>query len=262
MMAETKQVCYLPRLFMPSGDHELIRLGSPNDGGYVVATSAVANTRYLLSLGLGQNCDFEWDMSRAGRVVRLHCYDHTVDAAAVRKTFIHWVANLRRRRQKHAFYPQYRALFRSGRPGFTHFRQAVGGDEGQVSLSKAMAVLGPEEGAVFLKADIDGAEYGILQQIIDNAAFFAGIAIELHEVPLHLPEISSFLTALKKFMCVDNTTANNFGGVDPDGMPNVIEVSMSMKGPPPHAVVGRGQSLLLNAPNSRKRRDLEVAYRD
>ena len=148
-----KQACFLPKIFAPRGVNELIRLGSDHDGGYVVSADAVASTRCLLSLGLGHNCDFEWDVVQMGRLAKLHCYDPSVTPEGLRRTYfrslLKFFSKKAKRRAFRTFYRQYKGLFLSGRTDFIHVVKPAGIREGQVPLNAAMAALQPKRERCF-----------------------------------------------------------------------------------------------------------------
>ena len=111
--------------------------------------------------------------------------------------------------------------------------------------------------------DIEGTEYDLLDQIIENNEFLSGLAIEFHDVPAHMREIEVFMMAMKEFMVTDNTTPNNYGGVDAACIPHVIEVSMSAREQLlPHIPIAGATTKyrLLNAANDPRRTDLEIVY--
>ena len=58
---------------------ELIRLGSIDDGGYVLPLKDVRNSDVLISLGISDNWDFEKDFSKISEV-RILAYDHSIDS--------------------------------------------------------------------------------------------------------------------------------------------------------------------------------------
>ena len=59
-------------------NNELIRLGSIDDGGYVVPLKSIKNSKSLVSFGISDNWDFEKDFTKKGNV-NLYAYDHSVD---------------------------------------------------------------------------------------------------------------------------------------------------------------------------------------
>lgn len=229
---QKKQACFLPTAFRPTGANPVIRLGCDNEGGHVVATDAVANSRHLLSAGLGRNCEFELDFAAMAPLTSLACYDADIDEKRLRNDRMRaHVANVVFRSPNHRkaieMHRNYRALFGGQNPGYRHFVGTIGIDEGNTRLADAIAALDPAPGSVFLKCDFKGAEYGMLDQIIELNHLLSGLVLLLHDVPLHMRETIVFLSAMAEFMTLDNTTASNAGGMSPNGVPNVLEISMS-----------------------------------
>ena len=57
---------------------KLVRLGSIDDGGYVVPKKVLKNTDYLISFGISDNWDFEKHFARLSSCV-VDSYDHSID---------------------------------------------------------------------------------------------------------------------------------------------------------------------------------------
>ena len=49
----------LPSFLRPVAADDLVRIGSPHDGGYVVSQRMLEDAQFLLSFGLGENWAFE-----------------------------------------------------------------------------------------------------------------------------------------------------------------------------------------------------------
>ena len=63
-----------------------IRIGSNNDGGYVLLDSGLESIEIVYSYGVGDNSDFEAMVcEKYNAIARL--YDHTVDSAPLKKDF-------------------------------------------------------------------------------------------------------------------------------------------------------------------------------
>ena len=62
----------------------LLRLGSNNDGGYLVEKNSLENSTILLSFGLGYNWSFEKDFYK-NRKIPIVCYDSTVTYSSIKK---------------------------------------------------------------------------------------------------------------------------------------------------------------------------------
>lgn len=56
----------------------LKRLGSSNDGGYLVPLECISKTETLLSFGLNDDWSFEEDFKKYKLKVKIFSYDHTV----------------------------------------------------------------------------------------------------------------------------------------------------------------------------------------
>ena len=269
LSTKRKQACFLPRDFKPLGKNELIRLGSDNKGGYVVSADAVTSTRYLLSLGLGNRCEFELDFAAMARLKRLHAHDPALDAdelrEAGRRSILPFFGDTPQRRRARAHLKNYRTLFTDRGPDFRHSRDPIGLSEGALPLHEALAALGAEPGRGFLKCDIGGAEYEMLDAIIEANESLSGLVIAFHDVPARLREIRVFLMAMKDFMVLDNIVADNRRGVDPQGLPNVITLSMSTAFPVDPHIPTAGATRrykILNEPDDPSLIDFEILYVD
>ena len=79
--------------------------------------------------------------------------------------------------------------------------------------------------SVFLKIDIEGSEYEILEDLINEQARFTGMVIEFHDCDLHLDRIEAFIESVR--MPIVNVHANNFEKLNGDALPRVLELSFS-----------------------------------
>ena len=199
----------------------LIRMGAPHDGGYPVSITSVEQADVLLSMGLNDDWRFEEDFRQRRPGARVICFDHTVTGRFWAKYTLIAVLKGSLGRAQKAF--QYRRFFSSS--GNEHRRLQIGYD-GPESTSLASILKDLEGKSIFLKCDIEGGEYRILDEIVTNQARFTGIAIELHDVDLQRDRIDTFIRELDRFAIV-RLHANNFGGVDPAGDPLVIEVTFT-----------------------------------
>ncbi|QKV18817.1 hypothetical protein [Oricola thermophila] len=262
-----KKACFLPKIFEPRGVNDLIRLGSDHDGGYVVSADAVASTRHMLSLGLGYNCDFPYDLAAMGRLDSLTCYDASIDPDALRRRFLKArllsVVQPDRHRRFLEYYKQYKSLFDSGRPGFAHLREDAGMAEGMVSPAETIGRIDPGTGRLFLKVDVGGREYDFLDQIIEANETLSGLVIVFHSAVEHMREIEVFVSAMREFMTIDNTAADNTAGLTGIGSPNRIEMSFSAKfASEPHIPIAGASTRykVLTAPNDPNLTEYEIFY--
>ena len=211
-----------PFSWKPITAGNLVRLGRDNDGGYVVSRRAACAASVIVGLGLSDDWSFEESFIAlsGGRAV---CFDHTVT-----ENFWRWyaISSVRRFKFKQAAkYFDYRRFF-NGEIA-VHRRLKIGYDRGgEISLKTVLAELDDE--ALFLKVDIEGAEYRILDDIIDQQARLTGLVIELHDIDLHRNRIDDFIRRMTTFDLVA-LHGNNFGGVDSAGDPLVVEASFTRR---------------------------------
>lgn len=214
----------LPRLLEPKSRSGVIRLGRSNDGGYVVCRDAIKNSSCLLSLGINDDWSFEeayrkqvnkpiiaYDGSISEKLFRQRFYKCLLSGYQIKNAvrfFRIWM-NFRKFIRESMFYEQF--------IGITDF-------ENYVSLSDVLTDLGIAEG-IFLKIDIEGYEYRILDDIIDNKSCFVGVAIEFHDVDLHIEKIKTFVQEFGQEIISINV--NNYSPVTASGTPLTMEIGFS-----------------------------------
>ena len=72
-----------------------------------------------------------------------------------------------------------------------------------------------------MKIDIEGDEYRILEDIINNEKIIEGIAIEFHDVDLHLDKIIYFIKKIN--LTLIHIHPNNYSSYGKDGIPSSLE---------------------------------------
>lgn len=217
----------LPGSWRPRSYQGLIRLGPDSDGGYVVPASALALTDVLLSLGLRDDWRFEKDfLSRSH--AKLVCYDHTVNRSFWRWRTLHGLVAFRKaqgplrlRFRELGKYREYLDFFDGERA--EHRQVMVGFDSaGSTSLESILRGL---KGRVFMKMDIEGWEYRVLDQLLPFEDRLLGFVVEFHDVDLHRQRISEFIGHVRRAYGCVHWHANNYGPVDDRGDPTVLEAT-------------------------------------
>ncbi len=210
----------LPSFWKPVDNVALLRLGSKSDGGYWLSSASLAATQTLLSFGLSSNWDFEEEF-RYQSGAKIICFDHTVNAFFWRKHAVSMISKMRL--SDLGCYFSYKRFFKTSSE-VEHRLVQVGYDgPGSTSLATLMRDIPPR--SLFLKCDIEGSEYRIFNDILAYQECLTGIAIEFHDIDLHREKVSKLLEGLKDFVIVA-LAANNFGGIDSNGDPIVIEMSL------------------------------------
>ena len=145
----------LPLILQPFHCKDLVRLGKDHDGGYLVNSCDIEKTQHLISFGMGEDWSFEEDFC-----VRQNCnlsvYDGSVDPEKFRN------------------FRAYQNFFTDNK---RHLRQNIGLGQNSASIQNTIT-----EPSSFLKCDIEGNEYDILDSLIGLRQNFSGMIIEFHMV--------------------------------------------------------------------------------
>jgi hypothetical protein len=148
----------LPQIFQPFRCPNLVRLGKDNDGGYLVNSCDIEKTQQLVSFGMGEDWSLEEDFC-----LRQNCslsvYDGNVNPEKFRN------------------FQDYQNFFTDNKK---HFRQNVGPGPGVVAIQDIIV-----DPLTFLKCDIEGNEYDILESLINLRQKLSGIIIEFHNINDH-----------------------------------------------------------------------------
>jgi hypothetical protein len=209
----------LPKSWEPVPAGGMVLVGPKEDGGYVVVEKALKPVTLLVSMGLNDDWRFEEEFHRRTGASVI-CFDGSVDHRFWILHFIKSTLQLRLKRMFHYF--SYRRFF--SRPNIRHERKMIGHDgPGSISLASILAEVPDKH--IFLKIDIEGSEYRILDDIVRHSDRVTGIVIEFHNVDLHRERIDRFVAGLPEF-AVTALHPNNWGGVDSNGDPVVLEMSL------------------------------------
>lgn len=181
----------LPKIFQPFACEDLIRLGKDNDGGYLVNSRDVSSSKKLISFGIGQDTSFEVDFLGRNSIDVL-TFDKSVKELNVTDSMI------------------------------THYPINVGKGNIEDILTKC-------GDSLFLKCDIDGSEYEILNDLIKYSDKFTGMVMEFHNVstPNVFNELTNFIS--KFGLRLIHTHVNNYSYLisDETYFVDVIELSFS-----------------------------------
>ncbi len=209
----------------PKYQTNLIRLGSKNDGGYLVPEEVLYKTKILLSFGLNDDWSFEEDFKLKNKEVFIYSYDHTVDRKFWYKytiiSFFYFLKNFKN--FSNIFkYLKYKNFFKLKFNNFHIKKKIVNKEYGfnEISINKIAKKFKKD---VFLKIDIENDEYRILDEI-KNFKQLLGFVIEFHYVDLNYKIIKDFLSKNSNFKIV-HIHPNNMGGLDTEGFPTTLEIS-------------------------------------
>jgi hypothetical protein len=211
----------------------LVRVGGSGDGGYVLPEALLRDADVLISIGLGYNWQFEKDARSLNPSIQVHVYDHTVSEKLFARQYFAEVvalltgkagrANVRRRRRR---LDDYRAFFGSEA---THFRERIHDRQDSGSVDIATVFSRARDGRVFVKMDIEGSEYRVLEDVVSHADRILGMAIEFHDTgPLRCVFERTMEVVRRRFEIV-HVHANNFMPLYRDGLPEALEITVVRK---------------------------------
>jgi hypothetical protein len=209
----------------------LERYGNLSDGGYVLPKEIVGMIDGLVSFGISSDWSFEKSIKNINPSIPAHCYDHTISGLIffkkILKVFFKCLI------LKSSFQDFFRStkvffgyyLFFRGNN--IHFKNRV------VLKSKAWIDAGldlifsrmRENKNLLLKIDIEGSEYKLIKEILNNKKHIPLLAIEFHEVDCLRKTFIEKIDLLLQDYRIVHLHANNYGAVSVDGVPDVLEIT-------------------------------------
>jgi hypothetical protein len=224
----------ISKFFYPKHNCNLIRLGNTNDGGYVVEENSIKNSEILLSFGLSDDWSFESDFSNLGKK-KIYTYDYSVNARFWIINFIKTLINilffkeLSSNIKKLFQYFKYKFFFNNNNN--FHYKKFISPSSMKKNMLRDNFIIDVNDimkkidKKIFLKIDIEGSEYRILDQIVNNAKKMNGLVIEFHNFDLHQEIIKSFIQDFELELV--HIHVNNYGTIDKAGVPSVVELTFS-----------------------------------
>ena len=215
-------------------NEDLIRLGSIDDGGYVVPKETVESSNSLISFGIGDNWDFEKDFLRKSSAY-VFAYDFSLDnnfwLSKLKKDLIKFLL-LKIFKPKKLYkmfqYIDFLLFFKMSKKNRFYLKKIGKGDD-CLNLNKIIEDHFNNENRLFLKIDIEGFEYEILEDIISNSHKIQGMVIEFHDVTKNLNKITHFINELKSELFLVHIHGNNYTVKEIDKFPEAIELTFSKR---------------------------------
>ena len=206
----------------------LIRLGRKSDGGYVIDKRVINKTNAIITCGLEAEWSFEKQFQKYNKNCKILAFDHTVNkkfwAERFLKDFTAFLL-LKKIKPKQIIdvfkFLQYLAFFRGKNK---HYLKKIVStkinNNNQVTITEAIG----ENKDIVLKIDIEGDEYKVLKDVNKNFKKLNLVIIEFHNIKKNLKKIRSFINQTK--LRNIHINANNYGQVDINGIPQVIEMTL------------------------------------
>lgn len=224
--AKNMKAAALPLALRHKSCEDLIRLGSQSDGGYLVSKRDVDASGILLGFGINTDWNFEEEFLKCNPI-KVRAYDASTKFEKFFKQAVY--AGLRFRfgsaARKLFKYLSFRKFF-SGKNEF--YAKFVGTDPGPLFVSLGSIFEEIDEKNVFVKMDVEGSEYRCLDDLVSHQERLVGAVIEFHDVDFHLDRIVNFVKTFE--LSLVHVHANNFAGIDRNGVPLVVELTFSRHG--------------------------------
>tara|TARA_A100001035_G_scaffold26786_1_gene18035 strand:+ start:669 stop:1439 length:771 start_codon:yes stop_codon:yes gene_type:complete len=248
----------LPNFFSFKSSNDLIRIGKDNDGGYLVSKKDLEIADVLLSLGISNDWTFEEDFIRLNNV-NLYAYDASIDEKVFLKIFLKSLVVLNK---PLLIFKNFKTIYLYlrffSKKKVSHIKKFVGYDslnlENNISMDKVIERINDSKKNIFLKIDIEGSEYRILETLLLNQSKICGLVIEFHDIDLHLDKIERFI---KNFsLNLVHIHANNAGGIKSENsLPLIIEITFSK-----YSSTFTEKSLPheLDSPNNSKNKEIQL----
>ena len=217
----------LPKSFKPKKNFELIRIGSDNDGGYLVDKNSILDTKNFIAMGLGDDWCFEKDFLKLNNC-NIFCFDRKINKNFWKKNilkcfekFILRKINYKKFRKNIIDNLECRNIFKKNIYFFEGF---IAKDKTSKTLKDIISENNLKE-KIFLKIDIEGSEYRILDELIEYQNIIVGMVIEFHNVDINLHKIENFI---KNFsLSLIHIHPNNADSISKDNIPISIELSFA-----------------------------------
>ena len=211
----------LPLFLKPKKDYQLNRLGRNNDGGYLVSEKTVLEAKTLVSFGILDDTSFESDFLNINKIPNL-CFDHSINKSYWKKRFFNDFGS--------AVYKfNWKILLNT-------FQRYLESKKFFTLKNIDLYIETVKEGYIrnifnrndlnkpfFFKIDIEGAEYRVLDELIEFQDLICGLVIEFHDIDLHIQKINDFIRSFN--LVLTHIHPNNFGQKDKNGDPIVIELT-------------------------------------
>ena len=216
-------------------NEDLVRLGSIDDGGYVVPTQTIKTSNVLISFGVNDNWEFEKDFLKKSSA-KLFAYDHTIDKSVFYKTILKYLRRfLTFRGNFKSIYDTFKIMqnylnlksFINGKD-ITYYPKKISNKTNRNEKNIWEEVNGLN-GKIVIKCDIEGDEYIIFSKIKKQINKVEMMVIEFHWVERNFKKFKKIILNLKKNFNIIHLHANNYSKYHPKKMPDFIEITFAKK---------------------------------
>ena len=231
----SRKEALLQKKFIPVDFGKMIRIGNNKDGGYLISENGMESCEFLLTLGLGYHFSFEKHFLKLKQSSNflVKCYDNSVSKKIMKEYSIRNLLRLFYRPSFKAFqrsikYIQFLLLFNSSKAVHIEKHVSEKKSDDSETLNSIFENLKQNN---LVKIDIEGAEYAIINDIINNFNKINVLIIEFHNLSnlKNREKFDFFFEKTSELFYLSHLHMNNSNGVAIDNFPDSIEFTFEKK---------------------------------
>lgn len=205
------------KTFKPKDNFLLRRIGKTNDGGYLINPHSILNAENLVSLGIFDDWSFEKHFIKLNNKAKIFCYDNLISFKFILiRSIKRLILDLLKFRFKNILSYLYLII------DYLIISKKINFYKKKIEENHILEILENLEN-VFLKVDIEGSEYVILNDILKVQKKLTGLIIEFHDVESNKKTIENFINKFQ--LELTHIHPNNYGKLDGNNDPSIIELS-------------------------------------
>ena len=262
----------LPKEFKPIyiENNELIRLGSLDDGGYVVPRNTILSSKLLVSLGISDNWDFEKDFVKMSKV-SVYGFDHSIHInfwlSKFKKDlfkFLCFKIFKPKKLYKMFQFIDFLIFFKINKNNKFFLKKVGNKKDNEITFRDIISNKCKNKKNIFLKIDIEGFEYEILDDIINLKNLLQGVVIEFHNISKNVSKITKFINNIKPDLYLVHIHGNNYSVKEKNKDPEAIELTFSKSSLHPVNKVNNKTYPIKNLDfsNSKRSPDIDLLFKE
>jgi hypothetical protein len=217
------------------------RLGRNGDGGYICENNTVKSSEILVTFGMCPDWSFELDYIKENPKVKIFIYDYTVSAAPyvkeVWKYFRRYITfrdKTNALKQRINYLKDYLSFFKIKNINFYSEKITYPTKKKiDTDIKKVFERIDSDNSTkgknIFLKCDIEGSEYNIINGIFDYSKRINALIFEFHWLDKNEEIFLESIKKLQKYFDIFHIHGNNHCEKLVTGLPIVLEISMINK---------------------------------
>ena len=220
----------------PIKTKNLIRLGRKADGGYVVDKKIIQATKNLVSFGLGSDWSFELDFKKINTNAIIYMYDYQVSKVPYIKEILKYLrrfltfrCNYKDLKARFSLYINYINFFKLKNLYFYSEKITYPIEKkNDTDLNKVLFRIKNNE-PIILKIDIEGYEFNLVDQIVENKSRIKMLIIEFHWLDKNEELFLKLVKKIQKYFDIIHIHGNNHCEKLHTGLPIALEMTLLNK---------------------------------